>query len=153
MDGLLCHNNSTKIQQQSIESKTSTSQISELSFNKIQVHEKEIFKTDGLQSMNSSSQIQQQSTELKSSTSKISELSFDKLQIDEKEMCKGLKRAFGRFIAREVAVDEEYWVSSCFSNLNDSLLNSTFLSLKSLLNLNRQLRGCGQKPIGSLCHT
>ncbi|CAA7398314.1 unnamed protein product [Spirodela intermedia] len=34
------------------------------------------------------------------------------IDVSDKEMCKGLKRAFGRFVAREAVIDEEYWTAS-----------------------------------------
>lgn len=68
-------------------------------------------KTDGVQCRDSSTKIQQ-STVPETSASKLSELAFDKVQVSDEEICKGLKRAFGRFVAREAVVDEEYWVCS-----------------------------------------
>lgn len=39
------------------------------------------------------------------------ELSFNRLQLTDQE-CAGLQRRnFGRFVAREALLDEEYWVS------------------------------------------
>lgn len=43
------------------------------------------------------------------------ELSFDRLQLTDPE-CTGLKRRnFGRFVAREAILDEEYWVGFALS--------------------------------------
>ncbi|KAK4419662.1 hypothetical protein Salat_2379100 [Sesamum alatum] len=45
-------------------------------------------------------------------SSKLPELSFDRLQLTEKE-CTGLQmRNFGRFVAREAILDEEYWTAA-----------------------------------------
>lgn len=47
----------------------------------------------------------------KSESSKMPELSFNRLQLTDQE-CAGLQRRnFGRFVAREALLDEEYWVS------------------------------------------
>ncbi|XP_078445128.1 GCN5-related N-acetyltransferase 6, chloroplastic-like [Wolffia australiana] len=54
----------------------------------------------------------QRSIDTETSPSKLSELSFDKLQQSDKENNEGLRRAFGRFVAREAALDEEYWTAS-----------------------------------------
>uniref|UniRef100_A0A1D1Z8Z4 N-alpha-acetyltransferase 50 n=1 Tax=Anthurium amnicola TaxID=1678845 RepID=A0A1D1Z8Z4_9ARAE len=69
------------------------------------------FKNVGVQCKDSSINIQQ-STVPGTSGSKLSELAFDKLQLSDEEICEGLKRAFGRFVARGAVVDEEYWTAS-----------------------------------------
>ncbi|GER40672.1 acyl-CoA N-acyltransferases super family protein [Striga asiatica] len=51
----------------------------------------------------------------KSGGSKLPELSFDRRQLTDQE-CSGLqKRNFGRFVAREAILDEEYWVGFSLS--------------------------------------
>ncbi|KAL3621940.1 hypothetical protein CASFOL_034136 [Castilleja foliolosa] len=46
----------------------------------------------------------------KNEGSKLSELSFDRLQLTDQE-CTGLQRRnFGRFVAREAILDEEFWI-------------------------------------------
>ncbi|KAL6524305.1 hypothetical protein OROGR_016739 [Orobanche gracilis] len=48
----------------------------------------------------------------KKECSKLRELSFDRLQLADEE-CTGLKRRnFGRFVAREAMLDEEYWTAA-----------------------------------------
>ncbi|CAA0805909.1 Acyl-CoA N-acyltransferases (NAT) superfamily protein [Striga hermonthica] len=48
----------------------------------------------------------------KSRGSKLPELSFDRQQLTDQE-CSGLrKRNFGRFVAREAILDEEYWTAA-----------------------------------------
>ncbi|KAL6519048.1 hypothetical protein OROHE_017472 [Orobanche hederae] len=48
----------------------------------------------------------------KKESSKLRELSFDRLQLTDEE-CTGLKRRnFGRFVAREAMLDEEYWTAA-----------------------------------------
>ncbi|KAK6164042.1 hypothetical protein DH2020_000906 [Rehmannia glutinosa] len=48
----------------------------------------------------------------KNESSKLPELSFDRLQLTDQE-CTGLQRRnFGRFVAREAILDEEYWTAA-----------------------------------------
>ncbi|CAI9785790.1 unnamed protein product [Fraxinus pennsylvanica] len=48
----------------------------------------------------------------KSESSKIPEISFNRLQLTDQE-CAGLQRRnFGRFVAREALLDEEYWTAA-----------------------------------------
>ncbi|CAA2968352.1 Peptide alpha-N-acetyltransferase [Olea europaea subsp. europaea] len=48
----------------------------------------------------------------KSESSKMPELSFNRLQLTDQE-CAGLQRRnFGRFVAREALLDEEYWTAA-----------------------------------------
>lgn len=48
------------------------------------------------------------------SSSWLPELSFNRLQLSESEYCGLQRRNFGRFIAREAVLDEEYWVCLAF---------------------------------------
>ncbi|GFP97078.1 hypothetical protein PHJA_001851900 [Phtheirospermum japonicum] len=51
----------------------------------------------------------------KNEGSKLPELSFDRLQLTDQE-CTGLQRRnFGRFVAREAILDEEFWVGFALS--------------------------------------
>ncbi|XP_052177065.1 uncharacterized protein LOC127791236 isoform X2 [Diospyros lotus] len=53
-----------------------------------------------------------QSAVSRSDNSKLAELSFNRLQLSDQEY-KGLqKRYFGRFVAREAVLDEEYWTAA-----------------------------------------
>ncbi|KNA05852.1 hypothetical protein SOVF_186440 isoform C [Spinacia oleracea] len=57
-------------------------------------------------------QITQQSAVLTSDSLRLPELSFNRLQPSDKE-CDGLQRRhFGRFLAREAVLDEEYWTAA-----------------------------------------
>ncbi|GFS37829.1 hypothetical protein Acr_00g0054190 [Actinidia rufa] len=61
------------------------------------------------------SQCTWQSAVSRSDSSKPPELSFNRLQLTDEE-CSGLQRRnFGRFIAREAVLDEEYWVGIALS--------------------------------------
>ncbi|XP_057483225.1 GCN5-related N-acetyltransferase 6, chloroplastic-like isoform X1 [Actinidia eriantha] len=58
------------------------------------------------------SQCSWQSAVSRSDSSKPPELSFNRLQLTDEE-CSGLQRRnFGRFIAREAVLDEEYWTAA-----------------------------------------
>lgn len=46
------------------------------------------------------------------SSSWLPELSFNRLQLSESEYCGLQRRNFGRFIAREAVLDEEYWTAA-----------------------------------------
>ncbi|XP_027080900.1 uncharacterized protein LOC113751683 isoform X1 [Coffea eugenioides] len=45
-------------------------------------------------------------------SSKMPELSFNRLQLTDEEYCGSHIRKFGRFIARETILDEEYWTAA-----------------------------------------
>lgn len=46
-----------------------------------------------------------------SDESRFPELAYDRLQLNDGELLKGIKhRSFGRYVAREAMIDEEYWV-------------------------------------------
>lgn len=51
----------------------------------------------------------------KQDNAKLPELSFNRLQQTDDGYCGLQKRNFGRFIAREAVLDEEYWVCSAAS--------------------------------------
>lgn len=53
----------------------------------------------------------------KNDSSKQPELSFDRLQPIDQEYLGLQKRNFGRLVAREAVLDEEYWVSFALSCL------------------------------------
>ncbi|KAK9279220.1 hypothetical protein L1049_012898 [Liquidambar formosana] len=45
-------------------------------------------------------------------SSRLSELSFNRLQLSDQDYCGLQSRNFGRFIAREAVLDEEYWTAA-----------------------------------------
>ena len=51
----------------------------------------------------------------KSDSLRLPELSFNRLQLTDQEYCGLERRNFGRFVAREAVLDEEYWVSLSLS--------------------------------------
>ncbi|XP_057483226.1 GCN5-related N-acetyltransferase 6, chloroplastic-like isoform X2 [Actinidia eriantha] len=80
------------------------------------------------------SQCSWQSAVSRSDSSKPPELSFNRLQLTDEE-CSGLQRRnFGRFIAREAVLDEEYWVDSSMvasrSSLGIFIIYEEFYALK-----------------------
>eukprot|EP00261_Vitis_vinifera_P035063 XP_019076306.1 PREDICTED: uncharacterized protein LOC100244484 isoform X4 [Vitis vinifera] len=48
----------------------------------------------------------------KSDSSRLPELSFNRLQLTDEEYCGLQRRNFGRFVAREAVLDEEYWTAA-----------------------------------------
>lgn len=60
---------------------------------------------------NSDQSVWQQAVSRRES-SKHPELSFNRLQLSEKECSELQKRSFGRFVAREARLDEEYWTAA-----------------------------------------
>ena len=64
------------------------------------------------------------------------ELSFNRLQLTDEEYCGSHIRKFGRFIARETILDEEYWVGFALlmCSLFDSISLLEFTFLKALQN-------------------
>ncbi|KMZ70863.1 Acyl-CoA N-acyltransferases (NAT) superfamily protein [Zostera marina] len=48
-----------------------------------------------------------------SDESRFPELAYDRLQLNDGELLKGIKhRSFGRYVAREAMIDEEYWTAA-----------------------------------------
>ncbi|RVW90726.1 hypothetical protein CK203_046435 [Vitis vinifera] len=69
----------------------------------------------------------------KSDSSRLPELSFNRLQLTDEEYCGLQRRNFGRFVAREAVLDEEYWVDLSLSlSLSPSLPPSLPSSLPPL---------------------
>ncbi|GMP91584.1 hypothetical protein CsSME_00042221 [Camellia sinensis var. sinensis] len=61
----------------------------------------------------------------KNDSSKPPELSFNRLQLSDQEYNGLQRRNFGRFVAREAVLDEEYWVGidrSCVLSIGDLCL-------------------------------
>ncbi|XP_071911920.1 GCN5-related N-acetyltransferase 6, chloroplastic isoform X3 [Coffea arabica] len=68
-------------------------------------------------------------------SSKMPELSFNRLQLTDEEYCGSHIRKFGRFIARETILDEEYWEfyalkRRCFGQEGNSLKCTCFVAVK-----------------------
>ncbi|GMP91581.1 hypothetical protein CsSME_00042221 [Camellia sinensis var. sinensis] len=57
----------------------------------------------------------------KNDSSKPPELSFNRLQLSDQEYNGLQRRNFGRFVAREAVLDEEYWVDSSMASSRSSL--------------------------------
>ncbi|MQM21062.1 hypothetical protein Taro_054093 [Colocasia esculenta] len=68
-------------------------------------------KNVGAQCKDNSTNIEQSSMP-GTNASKLCELAFGMLQINDEEISKDFRQAFGRFVAREAVVDEEYWSAS-----------------------------------------
>lgn len=89
----------------------------------------------------------------------LSRLKFDRLQLAEDEVNQSPRIEFGRFVAREAVLDEEYWVGhplSCKSPMfypNACLIvltNNSFCRWLCYWFCDRQRHGCEQKVTGRI---
>ncbi|XP_028072034.1 uncharacterized protein LOC114274144 isoform X4 [Camellia sinensis] len=85
----------------------------------------------------------------KNDSSKPPELSFNRLQLSDQEYNGLQRRNFGRFVAREAVLDEEYWVDSSMASSRSSL--GIFIMYEEFYALKRRCMGLHGNSLKCSC--